>query len=433
MNAPLERHQHLAVSRRGVIGRRDFLRSVSVAGLASGALGWTDLVSLRADELRRRGMACILLWMQGGPSQFETFDPKPGHANGGETKAIDTAVPGIQIADNLPRVARVMDRLAVIRSMTTREGNHQRASFLLHTGYAPTASVKHPAFGSIAAQQLGDTAADLPSFVRIGGRIPNAGSGGFLGVEFDPFAMQNPGQLPDNTRPTTDVDRYQRRLELLTRVEQGYASAGGAREVADHQKLYGKAARMVLSPNMRAFNLDDEPEGVRASYGRGPFGAGCLLARRLVEAGVTFIEVASNGWDTHQDNFARSKQLCGQIDQPFAALIEDLESRGLLATTLVVWMGEFGRTPAVNPRGGRDHYPRAFSVALAGGGVRGGQVIGRTNEGGTDVTDRQVTVQDLFQTFCHSLKIDPKVENMTPIGRPIKIVDGGQVVSEVFG
>jgi hypothetical protein len=432
MDTNLQHHQHIAINRHGVIGRRDFLRTVSAAGLATGALGWTDLVSLRADELRRRGMACILLWMQGGPSQFETLDPKPGHANRGETKAIDTSVPGIQVAENLPHVARVMDRLAVIRSMTTREGNHQRASFLLHTGYAPTASVKHPAFGSIAAQQLGDRAADLPSFVRIGGRVPNAGSGGFLGVEFDPFAMPNPGQLPDNTRPTTDVARYQRRLELLSRVEQGYATAGGEREVADHQKLYGKAARMVLSPKMRAFDLSKEPDSVRSSYGGGQFGLGCLLARRLVESGVTFIEVASNGWDTHQDNFNRSRQLCGQVDQPFAALVEDLASRGLLQTTLVVWMGEFGRTPAVNVRGGRDHYPRAFSVALAGGGVRGGQVIGATSDGGTDVTDRAVTVQDLFQTFCHSLKIDPTVENMTPIGRPIKIVDGGQVVSELF-
>ncbi len=193
------------------------------------------------------------------------------------------------------------------------------------------------------------------------------------------------------------------------------------------------ASKMVLSPKMETFDISREPAKVREAYGSSEFGAGCLLARRLIESGVTFVEVGAGNWDTHLDNFSRSKELCEQVDQPYAQLLRDLQQRGILEKTLVIWMGEFGRTPRINPRGGRDHYPRAFSVALAGGGVNGGQVIGNTDAGGENVTDRPVGVADLFQTFCHSLQIDADHENMSSIGRPIKIVDGGEVVNEVFG
>jgi uncharacterized protein (DUF1501 family) len=189
---------------------------------------------------------------------------------------------------------------------------------------------------------------------------------------------------------------------------------------------------MVLSSDMRAFDLSQESAKVRESYGEGQFAAGCLLARRLVEAGVTFVEVTSNGWDTHDDNFARSKRLAGEVDQPFAQLLRDLKARGMLGKTLVVWMGEFGRTPRINPRGGRDHYPRAFNAVLAGGGIRGGRVIGETDAGGNAVEERPVTVPDLFQTICTSLAIDPAKENISGIGRPIKIVDGGEPVKELL-
>ena len=190
---------------------------------------------------------------------------------------------------------------------------------------------------------------------------------------------------------------------------------------------------MVTSARMDAFQLERESDAMRDQYGRTDFGAACLLARRLVETGVTFVEVNSNGWDTHDNNFERTTNLCGQIDQPIAQLITDLRARGMLDSTLVVWMGEFGRTPKINPRGGRDHFPRAFNVALAGGGIRGGQVIGHTDAGGAAVTDHPVSVQDLFQTFCKSLGIDPTIENMSSIGRPIKIVDGGKPVAQLFG
>ncbi len=419
---------NVALRRDTVIGRRHFLRGISAASLAAGALNWTDVVSLRAEDLRRDGRACILLWMQGGPSQLETFDPKSG-PTGGETKAIDTKIAGVKFADNLPHLAGISDQLAVVRSMTTKEGNHQRATFLLHTSYVPTATVHHPTLGSVVSKEIRVDGCELPSFVRIGSRFANASNGGLLGTEYDAFAVQSAGKIPDNIRPTVDTGRYQKRLALLDKLE----AAGSSDTAHDHQKLYSHASRMVMSPQMKTFDLSLESQKVRDSYGSGEFASGCLLARRLVESGVTFVEVGLGNWDTHDNNFERCRTLSGQMDQPFAALINDLGDRGMLDRTLVVWMGEFGRTPRVNGRGGRDHFPRAFSAVLAGGGVRGGQVIGRTNDSGDEVADRPVTEKDLFQTIYKSLGINAQKENMSPIGRPIRIVDGGSAVAEVFG
>ncbi len=425
----------ISISRRGLVRRRDFLKVVTAGAAAGGFLSFQDVMAESAPLLRKEGMACILLWMQGGPSQFDTFSPKPGHANGGELKAIGTNVSGIEISENLPNTAKVMDKMAVVRSMNSKEGAHPRASFLMHTGYLPTASVKYPTLGSIVAHELGDREFDLPSFVRIGGRGPGqTDSAGLLGIDFDAFQMQQQdvGRLPQNTALTTSDPRYLRRLGLLSSLEADYSNSGGKNEVADHQKVYAQAAKMVRSPQMSGFDLSKEPQKMQALYGNTPFGKSCLLARRLVETGVTFVEVGLGNWDTHQDNGDRTKDLCGQLDQPYAALLTDLAQRGMLDKTLVVWTGEFGRTPRINPRAGRDHYPRAFNMTLAGGGVKGGQVIGKTDAGGDTVTDRPVGISDLFQTICHSLHIDPKKENMSSIGRPIKIVDGGEVVKEVF-
>jgi hypothetical protein len=432
MLSKFQRQVRLAVNREGVVGRRDFLRVASAAGLAAGALHWTDQLSLRADELRSRGMSCVLLWMQGGPSQFETFDPKPGHANGGETKAISTSVPGIEIADSLPQLAKVADGLAIIRSMTTKEGNHQRASFLLHTAHVPTASVHYPTLGSVVSRELGSLDAELPAFVRIGARFPNAGAGGLLGADYNPFLVSNADRLPENVQPQTPASRYERRLGLLGELESA-AGAAASPEVVEHRGLYKKAAQMVLSPKMEAFDLSRESSAMREAYGKTDFGSGCLLARRLVESGVTFVEVGLGNWDTHLDNFTRSHALAEELDRPFAKLVSDLKTRGMLDKTLVVWMGEFGRTPRINPRGGRDHYPRAFSAVLAGGGVRGGRTLGATDAAGVEIADRPVTAPDLFRTIYKSLGVDAEKENMSPIGRPIKIVDGGKAVDELLG
>jgi hypothetical protein len=431
-------HLQSAVTlRRGHVRRRDFLRAIPAAAAAAGVLSWQDLMTSQAAELRKAGKACILLWMGGGPSQFETFDPKPGHANGGETKTIKTATSGIEICENLPQLATSMNDLCLIRSMNGKEGQHPRATFLMHTGYLPSPAVKYPTLGSIVAKELGDPASDLPSFVRIGaGQGANAsamGSAGILGVDYDPLLMQGAGRPPENTALATDEKRFQRRLGLLDRLQSDYAARGGSQEVSDHQKIYAQAARLVTSPKMEGFDLAKEPEKVRNLYGNSAFGQGCMLARRLVETGVTFVEVSARRWDTHQDNFNKTRELCGEIDQPIAALLADLKSRGLLDSTLIIWTGEFGRTPRINPNAGRDHFPRAFTSILAGAGVRGGQVIGSTDAGGEAVKDRPVSVNDLLRTACHALGINADKQNMSSIGRPIKIVDGGEVVKEVFG
>lgn len=423
---------HVQTNRDGVLSRRTFLRRVS-AGAALGVLGWKEAVTLHADEMRKQGLACILLFMRGGPSQFETFDPKPDTANGGPTKAIDTAVSGIRIAENWPHVAKALKDIALVRSMTNKEGEHQRATYQLHTGYVPAGTVKYPSMGSIVASELGPKKFDLPHFVSIGNRATSIGSG-FLGMQFAPFVVANPNQPPNNLPLPLGVTsaRFNRRMELLGDLSRDFAEAGGGPRVEDHHQLYNTASQMVLSPRVKAFDLSQEKDAVRDRYGRSPFGQGCLLARRLIEQGVTFVEVESNGWDTHDDNFNRVKTLSGQVDPGFAALVSDLKERGMLERTLVIWMGEFGRTPRINPRTGRDHYPRAFNAALAGCGIKGGQALGETSAEGTDVKNRPVTVPDLFCTFYDALKINARKENMSSLGRPIKIMDGGKSVKELF-
>ncbi len=414
--------------------RRDFLRLLPVAGSAAGVIPFARAVAANAADLRKRHKACILLWMQGGPSQFETFSPLEGHKNGGETKAIATTVPGMRFAEHWPAMATVADRLAVVRSMTSKEGSHPRASYLLHTGYLPNPSARHPTLGSIVASELAAETretGDLPPVVRIGGRGRGDSGAGLLGMQWDPYELRSATTSPANTAPQVPAERHLRRLELMERLGAGFARSL-PQEAADHASVYRRATRMILSPAMQAFDLDREPEGIRAEYGEGEFAAGCLLARRLVEQGVSFVEVVSNGWDTHQDNFTKVAELAGGVDRPFAALIRDLEQRGILDDTLVIWMGEFGRTPQVNPRGGRDHFPRSFNAVLAGGGVAGGAIVGRTDKAGVEVADRPVTVPDLFATFCTSLGIDPAKENMSSNGRPIKLVDGGEPVQELF-
>ncbi len=418
----------------GVLGRRRFLQSIGLgaAGMAAGfaPASFMDLMTLNADEMRKREMACILLWMGGGPSQLETFDPKPGTEHGGSTKAVATSVPGISIAEGWNQTAKVMNEIALIRSMTNKEGNHQRATYQLHTGYVPSATLKHPHIGCSAVSEMGESKFDLPHLVSIGG--PTIGAG-YLGAALEPFVVQNPEKPPENTQPQVAADRFKRRLGLLDRLEgAGFERVGGADRVRDHRALYRQTARMILSPHMRAFHLDDEPTALRDAYGRNPFGQGCLLARRLVQTGATFVEVRSNGWDTHQQNNERVLKIASQVDPGFATLISDLKARGMLAKTLVVWMGEFGRTPKINPNAGRDHFPKVFNVAVAGGGVKGGQVVGSSTADGSDVKDNPVSVSDLLASVCHSLKVDPTKENMTPIGRPIKIVDGGKVVPALF-
>lgn len=414
--------------------RRSLLQAVSAASLAAGTFGFRDLMTVRADEMRKQGMAMILLWMQGGPSQFETFDPKPGTANGGETEAIDTSVAGIRIAKGWENTAKVMGDVALIRSMTNKEGEHQRATYQMHTGYIPSGSIRYPSLGCAIAKELAQVEQDLPAAVAVGGNTGVGGpiGAGFLGVDYEPFAVQTAGQLPRNVTTTVESPRYKRRLGLLGQLEGEFAANGGDVVVADHKKLYEKTSKLVLSPDVKAFDIAGESAETVAKYGDSQFGKGCLLARRLVESGVTFVEVRAGNWDTHDDVFNRTKALSADVDPGMAALISDLKQRGMLERTLVCWMGEFGRTPRLNPRTGRDHFPRAFNMALAGAGIKGGQVIGATTADGTSIKDDPVTVPQLFTSICKALKVDATKENMSPIGRPIKIVDGGEPVAKLF-
>jgi hypothetical protein len=421
----LGRALSVQVDAGGTVTRRRFLHCAAATPLLAGLAG-----SAMAQQVRKQGKACILLWMAGGPSQFETFDPKPGAPTQGPTRAIATSVPGLHVAEHWPQVARRMKDVALIRSMTSAEGNHGRATYLLHTSYAPSGGITHPGIGSQVAAELGEDQSELPPFVCIAGRSV---SQGFLGSRYAPFVVSDPNQPPDNLPTPVAAGRLQRRLGLLRELEAPQANGGIAPLVREHAGLYEQTARMVLSPRTDAFSLAREPEAMRELYGRSPFGQGCLMARRLVETGVPFVEVQSSGWDTHGNELPSLKKLIPPVDRGTAALLADLKARGLLDRTLVVWMGEFGRTPRVNLTAGRDHYPQAFNLFLAGCGVKAGLVLGRTDAKGVEVVERPVTVADLFCTICQALGIDARKERDSDVGRPVKIVETGKAVAEVLG
>jgi hypothetical protein len=376
-----------------------------------------------------RARACILLYMAGGPSHVDTFDPKPGTPGGGPFRAIPTAVDGVRFSEHLPRLAAAMKQMALIRSLTSKEGNHDRARHLMHTGYAPAGGVDHPAFGSMVAES--HKAGALPGYVAIGG--PGADSG-FLSAALSPFPVKNPDKPVKHLGRAKNIDeeRFGRRLSLWRQLEDRFAAGrGGA--FARARREVGEKAVELMSAGVEAFDLSAEPEAVHAAYGATDFGAGCLMARRLVQAGVPFVEVTLNGWDTHEDNFARVKTLSQTLDQAMPALLGDLGTRGLLDSTLVVWMGDFGRTPRINERGGRDHHPAASSVLLAGAGIRGGQALGTTDATGTEVRDQPVSVPDLYRTIARLTGLDPDRMRTSPAGRPIKAVDGGRILEELVG
>ncbi len=425
-------HENVSLNRQSV-SRRRFLYGASAVA-AAGATNFRDVMSVQAGELRKQGRAMILLFMQGGPSQFETFDPKPGTENGGPTTAISTAAAGIQIAEGWEKTAQQMNDIAIIRSMTTKEGEHQRAAYQMHTGYIPSGSVKHPSLGSCIAKEIAVSERELPSVVTIGDR-GNLGSGaGFLGVDYEPFQVsgRSVGTVPDNVGPIVGEKRFTRRQGLLDKLEGEFAARGGETVVNNHRRIYDKSAKLVLSPMTKTFDLGLETAETKERYGNSEFGKGCLLARRLIEAGVTFVEVRLGSWDTHKEVFDGVKGLASKCDPALSALITDLKDRGLLDTTLIMWTGEFGRTPKINPNTGRDHWPRNFNALLAGGGIKGGQVIGETAKDGMGIVHDPVNIPDLFSTICTSLDVNPAKENMSPIGRPLKIVDGGKPVAKLF-
>jgi hypothetical protein len=440
----------------GPIDRRDFFK-LGVGGALSLALASRMTSDLFGEEkkdkyaqpprpVEAKAKSVILLWLDGGPSQIDTFDPKGG-ANGGTLKKIDTRISGCQFTEPCAPLAEVADRLAVIRSMTSKEGNHQRARYYVHTGYPPTGTLKHPSAGAIVSLKKQNDSLDIPHFVSIAN--PSFGAG-FLGVSYGPFVVQDPNRPPDNVAYAQgiDADRFDRRLKLLEKVDQAFSASRGGVMTEGKDAIYEKSVKMMRSPLLKAFDISEESETMKKTYGIGDgqgtagrggaqqgqrrgdnFASGCLMARRLVEVGVPFVEVTLGGWDTHDDNFNRVTGLCGSLAPAMAALIKDLEDRKLLDSTLVLCLGEFGRTPRLdNGREGRGHFPNAFSVLAAGGGVRGGQVIGQTSDDGTQVVKNPWTVPDLMATLCTAIGIDHTEWFQTPVGRPIQIANKGKLI-----
>ncbi len=421
--------------------RREFLR-LSAAGVGAASMsGWLKVLANHAAAApaapgKPKHKSCILLWMDGGPSHKDTFDLKPDSKGAGEFKPIPTSAPGVEISEHLPKVAKVMHHGVIVRGMSTPEGAHPRAKYNLHTGYREgQGGLVYPSLGAIVSAEVGNPSAALPNFISIGNR--SFGSG-FLGPKHQPLIVTDPARGVEDLKAAVTDRQFANRMGLLEQMEKAFYHEYRADVAVDHKTTYERAVKLMHSKEAKAFDLSLEPAASRARYtggsaggGRGGanaarFGDGVLMARRLVEVGVPFVEVTLGGWDTHQDNFDRVKALSAQVDAAMSALIEDLKDRGLLDSTLVVWMGEFGRTPHINARGakpGRDHYPKAWSLAMFGGGIKGGRVVGKTDKEGATVEEQKVGTQDFLGTVCELLGIDHTKKNETPTGRPIQIVD----------
>jgi Protein of unknown function (DUF1501) len=428
--------------------RRHWLQSVSLgAGAvlgasAAGRSGWLPELAAATAEAQREGRHCVLLWMSGGPSQIDTFDMKPGHANGGSLKEAATSVAGIRFSEHLPQLAKQAESLAILRGVSTKEGDHERGTVLMRTGHIPGAPVRYPSIGCSLSKSLGSIEAELPSYVSIepGPFARNSISPGFLGPKYAATSVGATSAPPADGFAQLQVDylnrfahvtesRQESRLELWRSMQADFAKTRNTANVVAHDTVYQSALRMLNSDAKDAFDLSDESTDIREAYGRGTFGQGCLMARRLIERGVPLVEVTLGnglGWDTHQ-----VRRLCEELDSGWATLMSELRERGLLERTTILWAGEFGRTPVINQSGGRDHFPQAFSCVLAGGGIAGGQVFGKTSDDGMEVVEGKINQQDLLATLCKSLGVDPATENIAEGGRPIAIAEG-QIVTEVL-
>lgn len=428
-------------SRRAAL--QALVASFSGLGMSRWAPAFADAT---AAATKRRH--CILLWMNGGPSTIDLWDLKPGHPNGGQFKPIDSSAPGLQISEHLPKLAARGQHLAVMRGLSTREGDHGRGTFTMRTGHQPDPLVRFPTLGSLVSKALVGQEASLPGFVTVNpylGFDPASFESGYLGPQFAPLTVKP--QPPrdgrtlldfgvDNLKPVAPVAalRTTERLALLESFQSSLISQQSRGPILAHSTMLGRALALMNSEAGRVFDLTQEPTAVREKYGPGTFGQGCLLARRLIEQGVSFVEVSlgdEGRWDTHGNNFETVRTLSAELDAGWSALLDDLDARGLLSSTTILWMGEFGRTPQINGSGGRDHFPTAWSAVLAGGGIRGGQAYGRTSADGMTVQDGKIDVGDLLATLCAAVGIDHRRQNVSDIGRPFKIAEG-QPVKQVL-
>jgi hypothetical protein len=435
------------------MNRRDLLR-LSAAGVVGASVsGWFQTLASRAAEEAKTGAkhkSCILLWMDGGPAQSHTWDVKEG----AQYKLIDTSVPGIQISEHLPKLAQQMAHMAILRSMSTGDANHGTAHYLMHTGYRQgVGGVIYPSIGSIVSNEIADPDFDLPNYVAIGNGIfgGNYLGPGYLGPRHAPVILTDFSKGIENVKPFRGFAELDEQAGLLQDLDRKFLTRYQATPIEAHQKGYERALALMRSSKGKAFDFDQEPAAVKEAYGIGQntnqqgrqdpmvaafrgqnsrFAEGCLLARRLVEAGVPFVEVSLGGWDTHQGAAQPVRNLSNIFDPAMATLIKELKERGLLDTTLLIWMGEFGRTPG----NGSNHFARAWSTVMAGAGLKTGQVVGRTNAKGEAVEERPISVIDFMATVCQALGIDAnKRVREGGSGRPHRIVDpGAKPVTELF-
>ena len=413
------------------MNRRHFLSHVAgSAALVSPAIDFTN--SLLADSLiQKRSKSVILLWMGGGPSTIDLWDLKPNSVTGGPFKPISTSADGIQICEHLPLLSKQMHNLSIIRSMSTREADHMRGRYYMHTGYVPNPNVEHPSYGSVVSHELSQLIDNLeiPPFVSVGG---NSVGPGFLGMTYAPFIVDSNGNIRD-LNGIIDQRRMTERLSMLQTIEDNFINQNRGLVASEHKNIVNKTVKLMTSKQMEAFKINKEPEKVREKYGNTGFGRGCLMARRLVEIGVPFIEVDLGGWDNHEGIFnTLQNQKLPELDKSMSALISDLEERGLLDSTAIIWMGEFGRTPNINSNSGRDHWARSWSVVVGGAGFKRGVIVGETNEDGKDVITDPYSSQDLMASVLHSIDISLETTFMAKNGRPMKIANSGKVIKELF-
>jgi hypothetical protein len=404
------------------VSRRAFLQGTLLTAGGWAVPNWGGLFHSAsiAAETQKRGKRCILLWMNGGASQIDTFDMKPGRTTGGPFRPIASRVTGLQVCEYLPKIAQHADRLAVIRSMRTQSPDHPDGIYHMHTCYKMAERVPHPELGAVIAKYVGRSDSDLPSFVRMG-PTGNAGAG-YLGPEYAPFSLDRDSRLPYFTQSYLQPAAAQRRSDLLKFAEDGFARDHRAEPFASHRLAEEKSWRLLRAKSV--FDTTKDWPKYRDLYGASDFGRGCLLARKLVEAGVPFVEIGQDNYDSHADNFGCHKANMHVLDVAWTGLLQDLHERGLLQDTLVVWMGEVGRTPYINNRAGRDHYIHGWTVVLAGGGIKGGQVYGATDADGKDVKDRPVSEGDLFATIYTTLGVNPRAKHYVGT-RPIWLTPEG--------
>lgn len=410
--------------------RRHFMRHLAGASaLALPAFAFTRTLRANAPALAKANKSAILIWLNGGPPTIDMWDLKPGAPTAGPLKPINTAG-DFQISERLPKLAEQGKHFSIVRSMSTREADHERGRYYMHTGYVPNPSVEYPSYGSVISHELEDLVPQLeiPPFVSIGG--PSEGPG-FLGMAYAPFQVDANGNVRD-TEMSVPWQRMVDRLKLLEAVETRFIRERRGSAAEEHAKVLKKTQDLLTSDQMKAFQVRSEPQNIQERYGNTNVGRGCLMARRLVEVGVPFVEVDFGGWDLHKDCFTTLDTKLPELDQAYSALMEDLAQRGLLSSTVVLCMGEFGRTPRINGDAGRDHFARAWSAVIGGGGIRGGQAIGKTNEDGTSVDTEPYSSEDLMASVCRALDISLETTFTTPSGRPMKIANSGRVIGELF-